>query len=183
MTHHKRIYVEANDPRRCQGISMNGEQCRYRAMDGFDKCVGHGGNGVKAANQRIYNVAQWKARIGAHADHREVYNLREDLGVLRILLETQLNACMDDNQLLMRSPAIADLVMRIEKLVPKAAKLEEHFRSLLDINAVANFADTVVSAVVEEIDKFNMTPEDRDKILDRLADKVEAAMPKVGIEE
>lgn len=156
---------------------MNGEQCRYESVEDSQYCATHDKN-AKRRRERVYNVTKWKARIGQHANHNQVYNLREDLGVLRILLETQLEACNNELELMTRAPAISDLVMRIERLVPKAAKLEEHFRSLLDVNAVNNFADAVIDAVISEIDNFDLEPAQRDAILDRLADKIEDAMPK-----
>jgi hypothetical protein len=126
-----------------------------------------------------YLLSKYRGRIDQFTDNKAIYNIREELGMVRMLLETRLNKCETEDDLLMNSPAIADLVDRASKMVHSSVKLEEKLRNLLDVNAVNQFSEALTKGVIDIVDGLDVPKEQRDEILDKLADIVEKAMPKL----
>lgn len=146
----KFVRVEADDPRRCQGIYRNG-QCPYKAVEGGTNCPMHAGPSQATAkseqNKRIYRLSKWQNRVGELADHEQVKGLREEIGVLRVLLEETMSLCHDSTTLLMYSNRISDLATRIEKLVNSCHRLEQSSGLLLDKSAALNIGAQIVEIV------------------------------------
>jgi len=142
--------VDEHDPRRCQGVQKDG-QCKYAAMEGSNFCPRHGGNkAIEAAEKeslRQYRVAKWQQRIGEFADDDKVKGLREEIGVLRLLLEETLNMCKDSTDLLLYSSRINDTVMKIEKLVTSCHRLESATGALLDKTQALHLAGVIVEII------------------------------------
>ena len=146
--------VEKDDPTRCQAVLANG-QCRYKAVEGGQFCLMHGGNKQiiknKQAAMRNYRFQKYQQRISELADNDAVKSLREEIGVLRVLLEETVNRCSEDNDILIYAPKISDLVIKIEKLVTSCHRLESSLGSTLDKTVVLNMATSIVNIVGELI--------------------------------
>lgn len=143
---------DAEDPRRCQGLShKGGSQCPFKSVEGSKYCGRHGGNAIlktrAAANQRLYLLNEWNDRFGRQADHPKIKGLREELGVLRMVLETRLNNCKDDDELLMRSGQITDMVREIAKTAKICHALEMSLNIVLD-KAQAQAWITEISEII-----------------------------------
>ena len=174
--HHKRTYVKPDAPNRCQAINKAGEQCLYACVPGEDMCIGHV-KGLKKKRVRRYNVVKWKAELERHTDADTIYNIREEIGVLRVVMETLLKKCYDEDELLLRAPQISDLVSKIERIVNSSVKLEQRLRNLLDINAVNQFSNVVINAVIEALEDLKIDQDSRDNALDKIADAIEKNAP------
>lgn len=173
----KRQYCKANDVNRCQANNKKGEQCCYRAIEGEQFCPGHI-KGLRKKKMAIYNAEKWRANIDRHVQHSQIFSLREELGVLRILLEKQLNRCGDDElELEQRAPAITDLVNKVQITVLQGVKLEQKLAQLLDVGQVNNFAEAVIHAVTTGVGKLSVSQEEKDELLDAIANSIEQAMP------
>jgi len=171
------------DPERCQGRCANG-QCPNKGLrksDGtvYPFCKVHGGYSSEASenkeNYRNYQLTKFQARLQRHATSPQIKNLRDEVGILRMMLEEKLNHCSDANDLIMQSGAISDLVLKIEKLVGSCHKLEGSMNQLLDKQAILQFASEVITEISTEI---------RDAVvLDRITGKLMAAIGRIGIDE
>lgn len=150
MADNKFVRCAPDAPNRCQGSYTHG-QCPYTAVDGSKYCPMHGGHAAlkaaEAQRKRLYNLAKWQDRIGEHADHPQAKSLREEIGILRILLEGVMGMCKDQNDLLMYSNKISDLTMKLEKLVSSCHRLEEKTGMLLDKHAALRIATQVVNII------------------------------------
>lgn len=135
------------DPGRCQGITNLG-QCMMRATQG-DRCDIHAGHLQHAPKSEIrnYRLTKWQARINEFADNDKVKSLREEIGVLRILLEEIFNKCNDSTDLLLNTGRLSNLVIQIEKLVVSCHKLESSTGLLLDKTQILQLAD-VISEII-----------------------------------
>jgi uncharacterized membrane protein len=80
-----------------------------------------------------------------------VKSLREEVGILRMQMETLLNKCETDADLLAFAPQMLDLVTRIEKTVVSCQALEQRNRILLDKSIVLQLADEWVTAIAAQI--------------------------------
>lgn len=158
-----------DSPNRCQASTGNG-QCLNEAMEGCDYCKVHGGHSLEHISKRQYNVAKWQARLSRFTDHADVKNLTEELGILRLTLETILNRCENDNDLIMRQSAISGLVMDITKLVTSATQVEQKMGLYVDKKTILQFASEVIDIIATELED---QPARVQAIAERIADGFE----------
>lgn len=145
--------VESDSPDRCQSNSAKG-QCVMRRQTGSQFCEAHSGNktqSAKAALSRQYDVARWRASIDKFAGHESVKSLREEVGIIRLLLETTLNLCHDEIDLVLYSPRISDLVLQTRGLVKDCHKLESSMGMLLDRAAAMQLSNETVEIVGKHV--------------------------------
>jgi hypothetical protein len=147
--------VEEDDPNRCQATHKQG-QCAYKAMEHSKYCAMHGGNKAQEARKiqiiRQYNLAQWQSRVNDFADSDQVKTLRDEIGITRLLLENMLQRCRDQDDLLLYSSKIAELVGKIEKLVVSCNRLESSMGMLLDKAAALNLAGQIVEIIARYVE-------------------------------
>ena len=142
--------TEHHPNERCIATVTNG-QCPYCKDNGTDYCPMHGSNkGAIKANgevKRNYQLSRWKNRINSFADNDQIKSLREEIGILRMVMEEILNKCEDSTDLLMASHRISDVAMKIEKLVVSCDKLESRMGLLLSKRAVVQLAGEYVQII------------------------------------
>jgi hypothetical protein len=144
---------DEGDPNRCQGITKTG-QCPFKAHEGLLYCKMHAGQSLKKLEKqeiRNYRLAQWQGRINEFADNDKVKSLREEVGVLRLTLESILDKCKDTQDLLIYAGKICALVLNIEKVVSSCHRLELSTGALLDKTAVVQIAGTIVEIIGRHI--------------------------------
>lgn len=145
-------------PNRCQGIDKTG-QCRYMADTKEDGSYGkfcgrHKGktDAVDTANAiRNYRLTKFRAQVEQKADSGAIKSLREEIGITRQVLETFINRCEDETDLMIHSNKISDLVIKIEKLVSSCHRLERSTGQLLDKSAIIQVAGVFVEIVSEYV--------------------------------
>jgi hypothetical protein len=179
MTHYGEDFtkVPADSPLRCQGKTRAG-QCPNKRAENSEYCHVHGGhNGIKKQskeNLRNYNLAKFRLEVNQKADSQIVKSLREEIGILRLLLETYINKADSPHDLIMMSGPISDLVLKIEKLVSSCHRLESSLGHLLDKQAIVHFASIVINIISENID-------DEDK-MSRISDGILGHIDLIGNE-
>lgn len=156
----KHIKVAEDDPLRCQGVTKWG-QCNYRAYvdeetGNYDSyCIKHGG-GIKKYHKdmydtRNYRFQKYQQRINSFADNNQIKSLREEIGIIRMVMEEVINRCKDGTDILMYSQKISDLTMKIEKLVVSCHRLESNLGQTLDKTAMLNIATRMVNIISEHV--------------------------------
>lgn len=162
--------VEPDDPSRCQGMMSSG-QCTLQSLPGLTFCKLHAAAAKRLeakGNIRNLNVAIWQNRIGQLADSPQAKSLREEIGVLRLLLEAILNTCQDSSQLIAMSNKISDLVSRIEKVVGSCHSIEKSSGQLLDKSAALQLATAIINIVGDNC----TNPEEVATIADKIVEEV-----------
>ena len=158
-------------PERCQGVGSNG-QCWHRRVEGSEFCGMHGGNRAGEATREkavnLYRLERFKDRVDDFATNPKVKGLREDIGILRMVLEMTLNRCKDENDLIMFSPKISELIMKIEKVVSSAHRLESNMGELLDKMAAMQLGEEIVQLITSGISEYTqkviaLVPEENKK--------------------
>ena len=137
------------DPRRCQSMSPGKGQCFNVHVEGSNHCIVHGGSVGKRKN---YILKLFKRRIEDKAQSPDVKSLRDEIGILRLLLETIINSCNSDTELILQVGPIGDLVSKIERTVACCHKLESSMGKLLDKASILQFAGSIITILSEEID-------------------------------
>lgn len=150
---------ETDDPNRCQAVNKQG-QCLNKAVElpngGYGtQCLAHGGNKQQESDRqssyRNYKLTKWHARLQRHSDSEHLKSLRDEIGILRILMEERLERCKDAHDLILQSGPISDLVMKIERTVTACHKLEGSMGQLLDKQAILQFANEVITVVTNNV--------------------------------
>lgn len=148
--------VPEDHPNRCQAITGAG-QCQYMAFYNEDKdrfernCKMHGGAALAKNAERNYQFIKYQDRIAHFADSNQVKSLREEIAVLRMLLEETVNKCQNEVDLMIYSNKITDLAIKIEKLVVSCHRLESQLGQTLDKTAVLNIATRMVNIISEHV--------------------------------
>lgn len=164
-----------DDPHRCQGLGRGG-QCMYLAYKNeitgnYAKyCIKHGG-GKDVTNDREirnYRFQKYQQRINSFADNNQIKSLREEVGILRMVMEETVNKCDSSSDVLMYSSKISKLVLDIERVVVSCDKLESRLGQSLDKAAVLNLATRMVNIINEHL----ITIEGGDQIISSIIDEI-----------
>lgn len=160
-----------DDPDRCQGMLM-GNQCYNKAVPGTQYCQIHGGLQIKQGQAKQayknYKLQKWQTRLDRMADSSAIKSLKEEVGILRMILEERLNQIMDETDLLLNSQYISDMVMKIEKVVSSMTKLDMQLGQMLDKQALMQMAAGLSTIISDEIEDQNLVR----KIIDKIGDLV-----------
>jgi len=157
MTHFESKWerVDEDDPSRCQHVIPTTGQCRNKAVEGSSYCPAHGGNKAYQAKQkselRNYRLTQFKARIQELGNSEEILSLKDEVGILRLLIEEKINRCTNTNELLLVSGPLGDLIMKVERVVESCNRLESRLGNFLDRAKILTFAQTIVQIVSQYI--------------------------------
>lgn len=146
--------VDEDSPERCIHLNKLGKQCLYRKMPGFDTCKKHSHNYAKL--QKNYRLEQWQNRVSEFSESSELKSLKEEIGILRLVLESILVQCKDAHDLMLYSSKIADHVTKIEKVVASCHRLELSTSMLLDKTLVLQLANVMIEIIGNHIDDSNV---------------------------
>lgn len=163
------------DPDRCQGVVPTRGQCINKRVEHSEYCIIHAGNGpANREKERIsnYRLAKWQARLEKQTASPGLKSLRDEIGILRIVMEETLNKCENDFDLIAQSQRIGTLVMQITSVVEKCHRLEGSMGQLLDKTTVLSIANTFISIIIEE--------ELPEATLDRIASKILESVGRIG---
>ena len=159
-------------PLRCQGIFKHG-QCPYKQIEGSKFCPMHGGavqvNATNRENKRMYQLAKWRDQHDAFVDSDQVKSLREEIGILRIVMQETLNMCQTSADILMYSSKLSDLAVKLEKLVSSCHRLEASTGILLDKTAALHLASIIVRIIGEHVTDENVIDKISEEIVHAIA--------------
>lgn len=155
------------DPERCQGMlrsrGAHVGQCTFKAIPGTQHCHYHRTTGSVGVERRKelnnYRLEKWRERVGELANNDALKNLNEEIGILRITLESILNRCSDASELELNANKIGDLILKIEKLVTSCQRLEQQTGHMLGKSQVITLAGRL-SEIVEKVISENVKDQD-----------------------
>lgn len=147
---------DPDDPQRCQNNLQGRAQCNNKASEGSKFCPAHGGHRARMTKEkdsmRNYRLNTFKQRVSEFSDSDHINSLRDEVGLLRLLIEEKINRCEDTGELLLVSGPLSDLIMKCASLVEKCHKLEFKLGELLDKSKVVQIAQTIVEVISRHID-------------------------------
>ncbi len=149
-----------NEEERCQTTATH---CSCKKHMDSDYCLAHGGGSSQKAIETQatskYRIQTYQARLKQQASHSGIKDLREEIGLLRMMIEARINACTSDTDLVIQSSAIAELVMKVDKLVNSCHRIESLTGELMDRTSLLEFASSIIDIVAN-----NCTPDIADVI-------------------
>lgn len=173
--------TEDNEHERCMSGRGPGGQCPYVRVKGSDYCPRHGGNKA-LESQRIdqrnkYLLGKYQARYRDFAEDSGIKSLREEIGVLRMLLEEVFKRCQPDDDddkmtLMLYLPKIESLVEKIRKTVESCDRIETKIGMTLDRNQVMNIGTILVQVIGKHIDDPDILETIGEEILGAIAGPV-----------
>ena len=158
------------DPERCKGAAPDG-QCLNRIEGESDYCRVHGGrDNTKDQLKRQYLLteANYRTRLAQLAEHDEIKSLREEVALARMLIETRVNACRTDAELLASTGPINTQLLTLERLVRSCNQIEQNLGSLLSKTTVLKLGQLLCRIVVEELEDIDGYEAIVDRITHRL---------------
>jgi hypothetical protein len=160
----------ADDPNRCQATMKRG-QCNFPAVIGGTYCICHGGKQqLKIAdknNIHRYRLAAYQFRLDSLTDSTTIKSLRDEIAILRFLVQKQLESC--ENDILPFSSVIAMLISAIDSLVVSCTKVENSLKDFIDNENAFEIAENILGLVrVLVKDKFQAISDDFLDLLARL---------------
>lgn len=151
--------TDPDDPQRCQGATANG-QCVHKSEEHSHFCAMHGGKKGKEAKDkegmRNYRLTKFKSRVTELSNNANLASLRDEVAILRMIIEEKVNACNDTHQLLLVSGPLSDLVMKCGALVEKCNRLENRLGNFLDRNKITQFAEICIEIIARCVPEENM---------------------------
>jgi hypothetical protein len=145
------IKLEDGDPRQCERPG-----CKLVVVEGSKYCIAHGGRHAaeRAEKQRMrnYNLAKFHQRANELSESKEITSLRDEVGLLRLLIESKINHCKDTTDLLLISGPLSDLLMKSERLVTSMEKLESKMGHHLDKSKIVQIAQSMIDIISRYID-------------------------------
>ncbi len=147
--------VDEDSPDRCQYIGAKG-QCRVKKVQHSEYCPAHGGSRAFQANEkkelRNYRLSKFRQRISELSSSDHILSLRDEIGILRMLIEHKIEHCDNSHDLLLVAGPLSDLLMKVEKIATSCSRLDMKLGKLLDKGRVLHFAQTIVQIVSDEIE-------------------------------
>lgn len=139
----------------CDQITLRGIQCPQQAVDGGTKCLHHGGNTqleqMKKTELRNYRLSIFKEQVRDKIVSSELRSLTEEIGILRLTLESRLNLCKDELDLVAQSSSVAMLISNINSLVTAANKNDMIAKNYISREQLALFATKVVDIIAKNV--------------------------------
>ena len=143
--------VDSEDsPIRCQGRTKYG-QCMNEQNPGSEFCLAHGGNKApEIANKKAGNyirLTKFRARLDEKSESDALKSLKDEIGILRIVMEEILNKCDNDVDIILAAASIGDLAIKIEKLVSSCNKIDKQLGEYLDKSQLTQIMMEIVSII------------------------------------
>lgn len=150
---------DPDDPRRCK-TAHRGQQCPYLAEENDEYCVRHAFHverKVEKANIRNYHLTKFRARLEDKIASPKVKTLTEEVGILRLVLESVLEKVKDDFELILYSSKITELVTSIRSTLEVSMKIEEKANLTLDRGQVMVIASKIIDIISKNVDEANVS--------------------------
>lgn len=171
-----KLVTDPADPRRCK-FSFPHEQCWREAEYGSEFCLAHGGKSTEQAEKkRLYHLAEVdnRQRLAELSGHDGIKTLREEIGLVRMLIEKQVNSAKGDTELMSRSGSINNLILTLSRLMKDCHTLEVNLGELLSKQTVFRLIQSMCEIVVQELQGI----EGYEEIIDRISDRLYVTVGK-----
>ncbi len=130
-------------------------QCLLVKCEGSDYCPIHGGarkqRQLEKQRFQTYQVERYRKRLNRFAEGDGLKSLRDEIGILRMTIEAILTKCDTDQDLIMKSTPLADLIMKVERLVLSTQKMDEKLGIMMDKAEATALISQVVDIVAKHV--------------------------------
>ena len=139
---------------RCQA-TMATKQCDKERVEGSQFCVLHGGAHELASKNRQelknLRLMKWKTQIAEQANSANIFSLRDEVGVLRVVLQETLEKCDSPAILMTHANTIATLVNDINRTITSCLTIESALGAYLTEEQLAALAESIIKVITDSI--------------------------------
>lgn len=155
MKHEVKRVGSETDPNRCLGGTTTG-QCMNHKITETDFCPVHGGPSILAKQEqgaiKRFKKSRWFTQLSAeHGDQDSLKSLTGEIALLKVLQSEILDRCKTQHELIMNQGQLSDLIVKTEKLVTSAHRLQKDLNGLIDREVLMNFASQIVEIITAEL--------------------------------
>ncbi len=161
-----------DDPNRCKASSGKA-QCPYRSTANSDYCENHGGKQQLAVSERRHydiGASEQLSRISDLSTSSFVVDLRDEIAMVKRLLELTIEQSKSNTDYLLRAPQIQAYTKSIADLQKLNAELSVKYGELLTKQQVARMVSTLIETCLVEISDLPNFEEVSDRIVQRCAE-------------
>ena len=177
-----REYAESEDADdRCQGHVTSG-QCPMKALPGDQYCRTHGGRDRETpALARKYMLIDRDAasRVAMLSKPDEIYSLRDEIGMCRMMLERRLNMIENDAEMLAAAPMVNQQLLTLERLIKTSSQVEIQLGQMMAKDSVLLLASKMMDVVSKAISHLP----DHQEIVDRIVEGTYTIFDNTSVEE
>jgi hypothetical protein len=153
---------------RCEHTSSTG-QCNSNAVEGGRFCPTHSRDPqVGLKRQYMLNKAKYRQRYSEFAESDDLRTLKDEISILRMVMEERLNMIGNDSDMLAACGQITSLAVTIERLVKSCHTLESRLGSLLAKPTLLGIANDIVQILLQELE----SQPDYELLVDRISEKI-----------
>jgi hypothetical protein len=116
----------------------------------------------------MLNKSKYRQRYGDFADSSEIRSLRDEIAILRMVMEERLNMVQNDSEMLASCGQIASLAVTIERLVKSCNQLETRLGTLLSKPALLGIANNLVQILITELQGCP----DYEALVDKISERI-----------
>jgi hypothetical protein len=130
-----------------------------------------------AEETRLYHLAEVdsRTRLAELSSHERIKSLREEIALVRILIERRFNLIRTDADLMTSCGTINSMMLTLEKLIKSCHALEQSLGELLSKQAVVRLGQSICEIVIEELQEIEGHEEIIDRIVGRLFPTINGA--------
>lgn len=152
----------------CEYTNSSGPCCE-NALEGSKFCATHDRNFQKTIKrQYMLTKAKYRQRYSEFAESPEIRTLRDEIAVLRMVMEERLNMIQNESDMLAACGQIAAMAVTIEKLVKSCHALESRLGTLLSKSTLLGVANDIVKILLEELAGID----NYEDIVDRISERI-----------
>jgi hypothetical protein len=172
------VRVKSGDPDQCQCIrSLLGTQCIFKVVEGSRYCIMHGGNRTITSNRvkdlNNYRLGKYQTRVSELANNPNLRSIDEEIGILRMILESIIEKCESNVDLMLFSQRISDLIQDITRCVNLADKLATKSGMLIGRSEALLIGEKIIDIISTHITDERILLQIAEQISDSLLTKVE----------
>lgn len=146
--------VESDSKNRCQH-SRTVNQCKFSVVEGQQWCKYHLAlHDAKYRNQnklKRYRLVSHYSRVSEICGLDDFKSLREEIGMLSVLLEQVWNQCHTPFDFTMNQHRIESIIEKITKCQLMNHKLEANLGQVLDRQTLAVFVDEIIKIISDKV--------------------------------
>lgn len=165
------------DPRRCQGTNLQGDQCRYFAVEGQQYCTycSPAVNKLARKEANMYRLGQYQSRVSEFANDDRLKSLQEEIGIVRMLMEETLKQCHTPQDIIIYAGKLSDFAMKIGALLKTCQKLDVQLGATLDRDKVMLIGQKIVDILSVSI------PKEHHHLLDNIGMQIATAVMEISL--
>ena len=151
--------------------------CNQPSCDGSDFCQKHSKESDRVRSYQL-SSPELRARFSHHADSDSIETVRDEVILLRSLINDRLNLARNEAERIVAFREIHPAIATLNKLVESLCKLEKSTHLVLGKEALNRLGDEIVNILIEELSLVDGYTDIVDRVAGRIATVISEARNK-----